>query len=543
MSGMDWWSLPGPRRFLDGVLERRARHGVVAVSAPAGLAGLNDALAARLREADAIRPEVAEDGADVRSPAHLLGARAGARLGIRSVEDLVRAPELDGRTFVVHGIDPARWRRWQLFVSEFRRAKLEPGLGPRLLVVVPGGLRPEETAGVFGPAAVAKWLGYISRIDTETWAASLAAAPTGLIPRMARAASVELSGWNRGLLEALLGLDDELQFDPRGVLEAAAAEGVGGRATCWEDGLVDVWEDDVRVDTLALLATRRCEEVAKRIWRGHVRVLFPFLDDVRTAIVRRHLPALSRLVSPATPWSRPPSANYPTPPVRIDPFQLELPEIRMVGGHLLSGNEVHLCRKGNALRAMMAHLDPAPLAKVQELADLWEAADEWLPKEEVGWDWPRCGQRLTLMVGPPGAGKSTWAARNHPEGIVSTDAIREESPRLLEPQVFAVARERVRKLLACGRDALLDAINLEAAHRALNRSVAPPWVKVRYVVVDRPLEEKIRDGGWRNAPDKQGMIEEGHEVFATGVAEALAGDGVPGIEVVDAVRHSVNALA
>lgn len=552
MSRLHWWSLPGPRRFLDGVLERRAQHGIVAVETPAGLAGLVDAIAGRLREADGIRPEIVQGRDDSRSPAHLLGSRAhGARIGIRTVEDFLRAPELDGRTFIVHDIPVARWRRWQLFLGELRRLKLEPGLGPKIVTILPGGVRPDEVIGTFGGKALARWLGCVTRTDTEAWATEIAGPPSGLISRMARATTVELAGWNRSLLEALLRCEDIVQYDPRDILAAAAQDGIAGRAICWEDGLVDVWDDEVRVDTLALLASARAEEVTKRIWRAHIRVLFPFLDEIRTAIVRRHAATLSRLVSPESPWRRRPTVGFPDPPFRCNPLQLELSEIRMVARELirrnmaqceelLSEGEDTLCMKGNALRGSMAHLDPAPIADVQQIVDLWDQAEGWLPKEEAGWDWPRCGQTLTLMVGPPGAGKSTWAARNHPDGIVSADGVRSENPDYLERQVFAVARERVRKLLASGRNALLDAPNLDRTDRALSRSVAPAWIMVRYVVVDRPLADKLCDGTKR-APEQCGLIEEGHKAFAQVVGEALTGDGDASIVVVDAVRRDFDS--
>lgn len=66
-------------------------------------------------------------------------------------------------------------------------------------------------------------------------------------------------------------------------------------------------------------------------------------------------------------------------------------------------------------------------------------------------------------------------------------------------------------------------------------ALAPDGVGVRYVVVDRPLADKRRDGGWRNdvmIGDKN-LIEAHHERFKSQLKDILRGDGLPQVSVVD----------
>lgn len=71
---------------------------------------------------------------------------------------------------------------------------------------------------------------------------------------------------------------------------------------------------------------------------------------------------------------------------------------------------------------------------------------------------------VTLMVGLPGAGKSTWVeAHAGARPVISLDAVRRErkvSPRDNQASVVAEARERAREHLRAGRDFIWDATNL-----------------------------------------------------------------------------------
>jgi hypothetical protein len=81
-----------------------------------------------------------------------------------------------------------------------------------------------------------------------------------------------------------------------------------------------------------------------------------------------------------------------------------------------------------------------------------------------------------------------------------------------------------------GRDVIVDAMHVEVEDRKRQSRIAPPDIGIRYVIIDRPIEEKLRDAGWRAG---RGIVEQYHETFPLKVAAALGGDGRPEVEVVD----------
>jgi predicted kinase len=87
---------------------------------------------------------------------------------------------------------------------------------------------------------------------------------------------------------------------------------------------------------------------------------------------------------------------------------------------------------------------------------------------------------------------------------------------------------------------VVDATNLRKKDRMSLVSLVPKEAKIRYIVVDRPLEEKLRDGGWRldvKFPQKDGtvltLIEKHHQTFKSQERDIMKGDGLPNVEVVD----------
>jgi hypothetical protein len=61
-------------------------------------------------------------------------------------------------------------------------------------------------------------------------------------------------------------------------------------------------------------------------------------------------------------------------------------------------------------------------------------------------------------------------------------------------------------------------------------AIAPADVQKKYALLDRPLADKQRDGGWRG---EKGLVDKYHRLFADNAGAALAGDGRADIEVID----------
>lgn len=143
---------------------------------------------------------------------------------------------------------------------------------------------------------------------------------------------------------------------------------------------------------------------------------------------------------------------------------------------------------------------------------------------------------LHMLVGPCGAGKSTYAARNYePHEVISTDRLRMElygdlghAPEALA-RVWKLAHGLVRARLEAGAMTVLDATNLDDGDRAKVLALLPRGVFARYVVIDRDLGDKIRDRGWRS----EEMVLKQHKAFRRQEAAILAGDNHPYVTVQD----------
>lgn len=152
---------------------------------------------------------------------------------------------------------------------------------------------------------------------------------------------------------------------------------------------------------------------------------------------------------------------------------------------------------------------------------------------------------LTLMVGPSGAGKTSWLKEVgcieylgwgiYPEHIVSSDMIRRDlcgdfRDQSRNDEVFAALRAVVRERVRHGLPTVVDATNLRRKDRLA--CVEGTKGAVRYIVIDRPMEEKRRTTGWR-AELPIDLLAKHDQTFRSQLKDILAGDNLPNVSVVD----------
>jgi predicted kinase/uncharacterized HAD superfamily protein len=181
--------------------------------------------------------------------------------------------------------------------------------------------------------------------------------------------------------------------------------------------------------------------------------------------------------------------------------------------------------------------------RANDVPCLQVAADEDQPEER---DWE--GQHvLTLLVGPVCAGKSTFTQTFDPGDVVSSDEIREaitvwdrQDPEktwaLLTDKdhmrTWKAVHDLVRARVNNGLQTVVDATNVRARDRKAIVDLAPKTQRVEYVILDRPLEDKIRDRGWRS----EELVRKMHETFQASSKHAVKGDGYPNVSVIDLRR-------
>jgi len=184
------------------------------------------------------------------------------------------------------------------------------------------------------------------------------------------------------------------------------------------------------------------------------------------------------------------------------------------------------------------------------VCDMWRKAGLTVLQHDSGeWDTAKTWEpgSLHLMVGPSGSGKTTYVKIQGwdlaPGLVTSSDAMRIAICGTLRDmsvndQVFFAMRGITKARLAGGLDVVIDATNLRARDRRAFRDCASSDTEIVYHVIDRPLEEKHRDAGWRDEVVIKGakLIDRHHQSFKSGIKYILRGDDDPRVTVLDRRR-------
>lgn len=158
--------------------------------------------------------------------------------------------------------------------------------------------------------------------------------------------------------------------------------------------------------------------------------------------------------------------------------------------------------------------------------------------------------KLTLMIGPSGAGKSSYLTNGggngiavHPSHIISSDQYRADLCGDFKCQdknneVFAAVHATAKTRLKHGLPVVIDATHLRRKDRMTAAQILPQQNEVRYIVINRTMEEKRRDGGWRNeVRDASGnpfdLLGKHEMTFNSQIKDIMAGDGLPNVSVID----------
>ena len=151
---------------------------------------------------------------------------------------------------------------------------------------------------------------------------------------------------------------------------------------------------------------------------------------------------------------------------------------------------------------------------------------------------------LHLLIGPCAAGKSTVADkyRDIPGMVISTDELRKQITgdsmcQYSNDKVYSYLRGHVTNRIMHGLPVWVDCTNYRRRERLQITKLAPLDQNVMYYIVDRPIEEKLRDGGWRldvMKPNGKNIVQDTHDRFQSALPYILDGDGLPNVIVADA---------
>ena len=144
--------------------------------------------------------------------------------------------------------------------------------------------------------AVHRWEGIVRRIDMLIYTSALL--DVGNLPPflkdLAAAVTIEVAGTDPLLADRLVTAPIESILEPMNIVREEADR--RGWLTLvypvWHQGMVDQFNGKKLIHTSAEVAAGRPETVGRRVWRGQVAVLFPFLEDHRLRFARMYRPVL-----------------------------------------------------------------------------------------------------------------------------------------------------------------------------------------------------------------------------------------------------------
>jgi hypothetical protein len=245
-----WWSQAGPSSVLGKIalaVSRKERGVCISTPSPR-ISGLTAAIERRLRtelSLDSVPIDLAPE--DQSQPiAHLLaGFLDVSAVEIGTVAEFAVHPRLVDRVLIVDGLDRKQLRRWSLFLRQLIAEPVEETVvGPVVIVLLPTGLSRDDRLALCGPANLISTLGICDRYDSASYAAAIGARPAqGLTSRVGHAAAIELAAWSRDMLEEMVKWDAADQIAPFPLLERIAEKN-RYPFPCWENGLVDYWDDE-----------------------------------------------------------------------------------------------------------------------------------------------------------------------------------------------------------------------------------------------------------------------------------------------------------
>ncbi|QDT70351.1 hypothetical protein MalM25_32990 [Planctomycetes bacterium MalM25] len=368
------WTLPGPSRFLMGILAAIESGECVVLQAPPHTPpGIAEALQRMSRDSDARywhRVRSSEfDAEDLYAIVDLLARRLLPEAARESSCDIGSFVESLGDKVVWIEIDCVnRWSHW-LELIEGLRTELHrlheadrPAFcfhaGPSLSV-------PSEEIGV----SIHRFRGVLSRTDVTTAVrehrrAARPSAATCLAEETAVAVAAILAGADYRLAEHLAALDLRDLLEPLAALNAYAAgqPWLGGTdEPDWARGTLDTIGGESVVHSAHPSIAGRPQHIGRLVWEGQLGVLFPYLEKRRLALLEIVGPQLRLPVE--TPAG-----------VVTDPLDLELGPLvyHLKGRGVPRGvwNELVTLRN---VRHLLAHVEVVPVDTVLDL----QRAPDW----------------------------------------------------------------------------------------------------------------------------------------------------------------------
>lgn len=291
-----WWHMPGPERFVGGVLEQLRDGKNVVLCVPEHLPnGLRSAIVQGQpspwnRTWRGLRvPADSQSAPTDLLYQHLTPAARPDRLH-RAVS-LVREPAFARQLIWLEGLTPPTWPAWRTFLEEYEHACRDQPPDQRSLfcVLLRGDLALQPPTPDIG-LVLAHWDGVVSDIDTLLYTSLVF--PTqplvGTRRRVAIGTVAALALWDPIVSDYLVCQPLRTILQPGELLARLAHErGWRADAACdpWACGREQRFGEQQRPHSAYLALCGQTSELERRVWGGQISVLYPLLEERRRQLI------------------------------------------------------------------------------------------------------------------------------------------------------------------------------------------------------------------------------------------------------------------
>ncbi len=271
------WTLPGPRSFVTRVCGVTARQKVTVLHAPHSTEGLSEAIHDHLVN-DLDYAVIRLDQRAGESFSDSLSAEAS--LPPSGPASLATSPALAHVALLTLCRGPAHVEL-ATFARLIRRQS--SGTGPILIVIS------EDGAAGIDDCQVEKVRDLFSPLDGAAYAAALPRSARPLEARLVASVAIEVAAWDVGLLDQLTVLPIEKAVRPDLHVQSwddGRKTNWHGMPLAWERACLDGWGGEDAEHALWLAANKPAS-LTKRVWRGQLTMLLPWIERQRLNLIER----------------------------------------------------------------------------------------------------------------------------------------------------------------------------------------------------------------------------------------------------------------
>ena len=216
----------------------------------------------------------------------VLAVGAGIDSELRaSTASLATSPMLQNTAIVVR----SRGAADQALATFVRMICQQPeGEGPILLVVS------EDGGCLLDGHAVEPVRNVFSPLDGAAYAAAMPRTLRPLEARLVASVAIEVAAWDVDLLDRLTALPPQQAVRPDRHVDSwddGQTSRWRGLPAVWENGCIDDWGGEPAEHAL-WLAANKPDALTKRVWRGQLPMLLPWIEQYRQMIIERERRAL-----------------------------------------------------------------------------------------------------------------------------------------------------------------------------------------------------------------------------------------------------------